>query len=111
MGFSTSTWAPALRKARTIGGMGDGGRADADQIHLAQKFAPVGDGRHAILLGGPGADLGIGIGDGEQLDARRWTAYLAAVMAAERACADDGGFERSLFRDVAAEEHVRCPGL
>ena len=79
------------------------GEQTLNQIDLAQKFAPVGDGRHAMLRGGPGADLGIGIGDGEQLHARRWHWYLAAVMAAERARADDGGLQRSLFRNAAAE--------
>ena len=87
-------------------GMGDGGRADADQIDLAQKFAPVGHGQHAMLGGDGAADLGAGIGDGEKFDVRQWLgAILGGVMAAKGARADDGGLQRSLFRNAAAEKH------
>ena len=86
------------------GGMGDGRRADRNQVDLAQQLAPVGHGQHAMLGGDGAADIGAGIGDGEQLDARNGTIF-GAMVTAKGADADDGSLERPLFRNAAADEH------
>ena len=88
-------------------GMGDGGRADADQIDLAQQLAPVGDGLAAIMRLGLGAHIGTGIGNGEQFDAFAGLAQrlvFGGVMMAEHAGANDGSFQRSIFRHAAAKK-------
>ena len=72
MGFSTSTWAPAFRKARTMAAWVTAGEQIETRSTLPSKLAPVGHGQHAILGGGGAADFGAGIGDGEQFHARQW---------------------------------------
>jgi hypothetical protein len=94
-------------------GMGDGGRADADQVHLAQQFAPVGN-RGATVMGFRlGAHLGIGIGNGEEFDTFSGVAQsfvFGGVMMTEHAGADHGSFQRSIFRHAATEKQgVKVP--
>jgi hypothetical protein len=92
--------------------MGDGGRADADQIHLAQQFTPVGNNGAAVMRLGLGAHVGIGIGNGEQLDvfAAPFSSNLAqglvfgGVMMAEHTGANDGSLQRSIFGHAAAKK-------
>ena len=84
-------------------GMGDGRRADADQIHLAQKVAPVGHGQHAGR--GGAAHIGAGIGNGEEfniLPGFGQSAVFGGVVAAKSASTDHGGFQGAIFRHAAA---------
>ena len=68
MGFSTSTWAPAFRKARTISAWVTAGEQMLTRSTLPSKFTPIGDHRAAMMGLGLGAHVGIGIGNGKQLD-------------------------------------------
>ena len=88
-------------------GMGDGGRADADQIDLAQKLAPVGNGSAAMMGLCLGQHFNIGIGDGQQLNAPAGLAQgfvFGGMMVAENARTDYGSFQRSTFRHAAAQK-------
>jgi hypothetical protein len=54
-----------------------------------------------------GPHIGIGIGDGEQLDifAGQAKAFVfGGVMMAEHASADHGSFQRSIFRHAATQK-------
>ena len=108
MGFSTSTWAPAFRKARTISAWVTAGEQTLTRSTLPSKFAPVGDGRHSHDGPWPWRRISaIGIGDGEQFDvfaALAQGVVFGGVMMAEDAGADDGGFQRSIFRHAAAKK-------
>ncbi len=86
------------------GRMGDGGRADRNQIHLAQKLAPIDNRQHAMLGDHGAAGLGAGIGDGVKLHAGN-VAIFGAVMTAESSGANDGNLQRPLFRNTAAQKH------
>ena len=88
-------------------GMGDGRRADADQIDLAQQFTPVRDGGAAMMGLGLGAHLGIGVGDGKQgnvFAALAQRLVFGGVVMPEDPCAHDSSFQRSTFRHAAAEK-------
>ena len=91
-------------------GMGHGRRGHADQIHLAQQLAPVGNRGHAMGCGRILAHLGRRIGDGQQLDAIKG-AILRGMMAAERAGADYGGLEQAILRSKPDGRHRKFPEI
>jgi hypothetical protein len=63
---------------------------------------------------GLGAHLGIGVGDGEKLDAFAILAQafvLGGMVVPKHAGANDGSFQRSTFRHAAAEKQgLEVPG-
>ena len=96
MGFSTSTCAPAFKKRAHDSGMGAGRRADADDIDLAQKLAPIGDDGN-IEMGFDGvARFEAGIGDRCKLNAGNLQIF-ARMVAAEYARAHNGGPQYARF--------------
>ena len=104
MGFSTSTWAPALRKARTISAW-----VMAGEQMLTRSTLPSNSRQSATastpIGGGGAAHIGAGIGDREEFNivpGFGQGAVFGGVMAAEGACPDDGGFQGTLFRHAAA---------
>jgi hypothetical protein len=78
-------------------GVGAGRRADADEIDLAQKVAPVCDGGDVEVALDVMACFAAGIGYGAKLDARE-AEVLRRVMATENAGANNGGSEDTLGR-------------
>ncbi len=70
-------------------------RADADEIDMAEQFAPVGDGAYTMICQRCLANFGARIGDGDQFDAVD-AAILRSVVAAERAGADHCRLKRTV---------------
>ena len=90
-------------------GMGHGRRGHADQIHLAQQLAPVGNRGYAVGRGRALARLRRRIGNGQELDALQ-AAIFRGMMAAESAGADDGGLEQSILTEEADGRQRKIPG-
>ena len=76
--------------------VGDGRRADGNDINLAEQVAPVGDGGDAVGGFGGAARIGRRIGNGGELHARQ-LGIFRSVMTAERALPDNGGAEQTGF--------------
>ena len=91
--------------------MGDGGRADADQIDLAQQLAPIGHDLASMLGGDGGAGLRRWIGDGEQLDIAvlGQGRIFGGMVTAEGTRPDDGGFQRTRFRHTTTKKQRQAP--
>ena len=100
IGFSTRTWAPELRNARTIVEWVTAG------VQMLTRSTLPSSSRQSATACTPWvaserlAHFGIGIGDGDKLDAVE-AAILRGVMTAERTGADDGGLERTFVTHAA----------
>src|SRR5262249_44607659 len=79
--------------------MGNGRRADADEIDASEQLAPVGDGGHAVRGKRGAAHFGARVGDGEELDAVDM-AILGGMVTAKRAGADHGSLKQALVADA-----------
>ena len=86
-------------------GMGGSGRADGNDIDLAQQFAPVGDGRNAKLRRDLTAGIRARVGDGTQGDVPH-ALILGRVMMAENPRPDDGGAQGPLLGN---QMNIQCP--
>ncbi len=96
-------------------GMRARGRADADEIHFAQKVAPIGEHRHVQMHGDLPAGVRAGIGDGRELHARKAHVF-GGMMAAEMASHDNcrsqrpsGGYSMNIQATPSPNANLAMP--